>query len=94
MNIRRKRRQHCGYMNITTRVRIDARELPAVKIQVGLLKDDPIPRIDFQLHTHIGHTLILSDLAILQTIFQRVCQEVLEEKVIEPNNLEVSLQAW
>ena len=53
-----------------------------------------MPTIDFELHSHIGAALVLSDLNILQTVIQRTLQEVMEQEIIQPNAIQFEIKLW
>lgn len=79
--------------DFTARVQLDVSALPTVGVSLSLLSSPP-PSFDFDIHSHIGASLILSDLHILQTIFQRVLQEVIDEQVTQPNTVDFQLKLW
>jgi hypothetical protein len=81
-------------LDFKARVQLDVSALPTVGVTLSLLASDPTPSFDFELHSHIGSSLILSDLHILQTIFQRVLQELMEEQIIQPHAIEFDVKLW
>jgi len=78
-------------VDATARFSIDVSQLPRVRVSVTF---DPSLQLDFQLHSHLGHKLILEDLHLLQTAFKIVAAEVLKDDIIEPNVIEIELEAW
>lgn len=81
-------------LEFKARVQVDASALPAAHVVITLLASDPTPKFDFELHSHIGSALILSDLSTLQMVFQQVLQEVMEDEIIEPNCVEFTVNLW
>lgn len=73
------------------KISIDLVHLPTAHITLTL---DPDVHFAFDLHTHLGHKLVLEDINVLQTAFQIVAHEVLREEMVEPNVLKFDVDMW
>ena len=78
-------------MDATARFTVDVSQLPRVRVSISF---DQSLQLDFQLHSHLGHKLILEDLHLLQTAFKIIANEVIKDDLIEPNVITLELEAW
>jgi len=78
-------------LDATARFTLDLSRLPRVRARVSLAPD---VAVGLELHTQLGHQLVLQDLDVLQAAFQLVVQEVLREEFVEPHCKEAEFDLW